>query len=115
MKLLQRLEELATHQRRRSGFRKLIVESSERKTGEIRPAGFATSEEYELFVRLGVVFWANSAQYIDARQQAERHLAHEFYRDQLLLLNRVRSAVFDGDAEEALRWIGELQDSMTSS
>lgn len=78
-------------------------------TGDERPAGIATSYEYELRFAVGVRYWANHAQRGDARKRAEGMLAHQLYKDVISDLYEIRQAVSDGDRLKALRGIAELQ------
>lgn len=78
-----------------------------------KPAEFARTFEHELRMRCFVRFWANKAQYPDARQMAERRMAHLIYADVLAALGEIQHAISDGDRMAALTRCAELQATLT--
>lgn len=114
MTILDQLREQRTGQRRLSDFRQpAVTELDCHKTGQVHLTTFAVSEEYVLRATIGVTFWANPAQYHDARIIAERALLHRLYGDTLQLLDEAKHAVFDGDAVTTLEVLDTIIDNLT--
>ena len=66
------------------------------KTGRTRPIPDA-NEEWVIQATLSVTFWANTAQYQQARVIAERTLAHRLYADVLGDLAELHMQISNGD------------------
>jgi hypothetical protein len=112
--IFARLEERATGMRMPISMRKpATVEVESKKTGNVRPYTLDANEEYELTCTVRATFWANQAQHGQERRYAERALATLLYRDVLEVLARIEHAVSDGDANDALRWCGELRERIS--
>ena len=77
-------------------------------TGRIEPAGFATQKERSLSLIVTVNYWANDAQRSDARRAAECALAALVYGDFRMAISRARSAVQNGDRNEAMHWLSYM-------
>lgn len=104
------LHERATGMQRPEEFRSPVVARvQESETGRIEPLGFATRREYELTALVTCTYWANDAQRVDCRRNAERVLADALYRDVLVDLSAITHAIYDGDQANALRMVGALQ------
>jgi hypothetical protein len=112
--IFNKLIDRSTGMRRRNDFfrRPVSVEMEDKATGNIRPYVMDSNEEFTLTAAVTVSYWANQAQRNDARRNAEHVLAGFLYRDVLAKLSEVRHAIFDGDANEALAKIGELEESL---
>ena len=113
--VLDNIRERCTYMQRPEEFRRVpaVCEFNEEKTGEYRPAGIATSEEYELTLTVGVRYWANRAQHSDARRNAESILARTLYEDVLRDLAQIRHAAMDGDQRATVSRINELEARLT--
>lgn len=74
--------------------------------------GLDRNEEYILYVKLGVNFWANRAQLVEARKYAEKELLNTLYADILGITNALRSAIFAGDAKQALSYIDQMHNKL---
>ena len=115
MSFIDRLTERTTGTRRVSQWRdKDILQISAGATGNIRPYTTDSNEEYEMTLTVGVRFWANKAQYSEARRTAERHLAQTLYGDAIAIVARLRSAISDGDRDEAMAACAALERAMTA-
>lgn len=110
-RFLQNVQERATEMCRFSVFDRqpVSVAIQERETGEIRPYTPDRNREHELQLVITTRFWANKAQYPDARNMAERYLVELVTGESLALLGRIEKAIFDGDAKAAFGWLGELR------
>jgi len=64
---------------------------------------------YCLEAKLYVEFWANNAQYSDARKHAEKTLLQQVYREVLHELEHTRSCLYAQDIPAALNVIDKLQ------
>jgi hypothetical protein len=102
---------MRTGQLRLSDFSEPLT-LQEQKTGEISDFGFAAREQYELRATLRIMFWANRAQYIEARKHAETALMHRVFAPVLAEVAEIRKAVFDGDAHAALEACGRMQKAL---
>lgn len=78
-------------------------------TGEFRP-GLDRNERWMLTARVTVHFWANKAQFPEARIMAERQLAVALYGDFLADVTKASAAVIDGDRSAALAALDALRD-----
>jgi hypothetical protein len=112
---LSRLRERATHMQRPEEFMRkpTVFEFNDQKTGDVRRHTLDRNEEYELTLTVGVRYWCNDAQRVDARRNAEAVLARTLYEDVLRALSEIRHAVFDGDQRAALGRISELEKELT--
>lgn len=112
--VLSGLQERATGMCRPEEFMRKpgVFDLQEEKTGARRP-GLDRNEEYELRLIVGCRYWANTAQRIDARKNAEAVLAHTLYSDVLAALSGIRHAIYDGDRSAAISRLGELERSLT--
>lgn len=111
MSIFDKLIDRATGMRRRNSFfrQPVEVEIRDEPTGKIRPYVMDSNEEFTITAAVTVSYWANQAQRTDARRNAEHVLASFLYRDVLAGLSEVRHAIFDGDANDALAKIAELE------
>ena len=90
-----------------------IFELKEALTGETRPYTSDRNEEYELLLRVGCTYWANAAQKVDARKNAESLIARLLYEDVLRAISGIRHAIHDGDQSAALGRLNELERSLS--
>ena len=90
--------------------RPVTIEVDSQKTGNTKPYTLDANEEYELTCKVRATFWANQAQRHQARRYAEHALASLLYQDVLEVVARIEHAISDGDANDALRWCGELRE-----
>lgn len=113
MSILDNLTESRTDQYRCSDFRApALLEMDCKGTDNYRPQVLDRNEEFELRATVGVRFWANKAQYRDARKTAERVLLDRMYGETLALLNEARKAVFDGDATATLAVLDQIKSNL---
>ena len=113
--LFDRLEERTTGAQRPDDLwgAPLCAKMDSRETGEIRPYTVDRCTEHELTLRIAVKFWANRAQYCNARNVAERALATLLYHDVLGKLSQIEHAVMDSDGHRAFAACGELRQMLT--
>lgn len=71
--------------------------------------GPATQFEFELRGEIAVRFFANKAQFNDAKRNAQKLFLLKLYGDIIPLLYEVRGAIFDGDPETALSALGAIE------
>src|SRR5688572_30795343 len=84
------------------GRQPLSMAFTEQETGETRPV-MDRCTQHQLVLELGVQFWANKAQYHDAKVIAKRSLANLLYRDVLSDLAGIEHAISDGNKLAALK------------
>lgn len=114
MSILDQLREERTYQQRVSDFRApALADLSCEKTGEIRPHTIDRNEQYRLSATIAVDFWANQAQYQQARRIATRVLLDRLYGDTLALLSEAEKGVYDGDAKTVLAAISSIRKNLT--
>lgn len=110
MAILEKLEERMTRNRRTNLWPEpSMLEMACDKTGIATGPRYSDQEEYELIGKLRVSFWANRAQYEDARLNAERLFLMRLYGNILPHLAELRSAISNGDASNALSCISEME------
>ena len=81
------------------------------QTGETRP-GTDRNTEFRTTLTVGVAFWANQAQYHDAKRDADRTLLHHLYRDILSEFSYMRTAARGQDYESVLQAIGRAEEKL---
>jgi len=111
MKLLEKATVRPTHLKGLNDFDRTfspILESSLINTDETRGIQF----EHILQVKIGVSFWANTAEYETALKIAEETLARRIYGDAHRLIHEMRQAIMDGDAKRALSVCALMEDEM---
>ena len=82
-------------------LRPMEVNLTSNATGETRP-NIDRSDEFELRLHIVVPFWANKAQFHNARNAAMKVLATTLYEDALREVSRLRLCIHSGDALGAL-------------
>ena len=82
------------------------------ESGNIRPGTMDRHTEFILTARIVTNFWANQAQYNDARRTAERVLAHQLFQPLPQMLDALRRAIFSGDTREALSICDHMSNEM---
>lgn len=88
------------------------ISFSERDTGEISGYGLSMQNQYRMQIAVGVEFWANQAQYNDAKKRAEKVLLHTLHGDILARLDCAISAIYNRDEQEALMHICSIRDEL---
>lgn len=82
------------------------------ETGEIYENGLATQKEYQLKLQVGCNFWANQAQYNNARKKAEKVLLHTLYGEILAKLDLAIHAIYNRDEQTALDQIFSIREEL---
>jgi len=90
--------------------RSCLIDMSVRETGETRPV-IDRCTQYELSAKIGVLFWANQAQYNDALRSAQQLLLNRLHEDVLGEVAELQSALFSQDIEHALLIVGKIKRS----
>lgn len=72
-------------------------------TGNVKPFELSMNEEYRLEARIAVNFWANKAEFNDAKDIALRTLYAGLYAEVMQFLPRLRLAISDGSKSDAFR------------
>lgn len=80
-------------------------------TGNVNPYELSGNEEYRMEARIAVKFWANKAEFHDAKDIALRTLYAGIYAEVLQFLPRLRLAISDGSKADAFR-ICDLMESV---
>lgn len=107
MSILDKVQEIDTRTRRPQEFIPLVTTRATR-TDEIRLGdfgSFSAQTRFILQVVIAVDFWANKAQYSDARRNAERYFLAKLYENLHPHLVDLHKAISDGsihDAQDAL-------------
>lgn len=70
---------------------------------------FPVTDGYKMTLVARQLFWANSAQYEGAYQNAKHALVRFIYAAPLAQIYAIRNAIFSGDREEALALLDELE------
>ena len=108
MKIIEHLQEKSEAIRRMDDFRSpdfFKIESGQ--TGKVIPGTDANTEHY-LEAKIAVTFWANQAQYHDARKLAQEVLVHRLYGDVIAELSELRLQISNGDRVACLMTVDRL-------
>ena len=89
-------------------LRPMEVTMTTQATGTVRGI-IDRRDEFELRLQIAVPFWANKAQFSDARLAAMRHLAKALYEDALREVSRLRLCIHSGDAIGALECADRIE------
>jgi len=79
-------------------------ELSKRDNGatQFQPPSFGVQKEYELFLRVGVKFVANSAQYEDKERHALKQIKYELYKEMISDIYEALNICDDIEAKKIL-------------
>jgi hypothetical protein len=83
-----------------------------KKTGEIKDYTSDKNEEYVITLALRVNFWANQAQYNEARQFAEKVLVAKLYHEILGDLSELRLQISNGHRYEAMKICNSIESKL---
>lgn len=89
--------------------RQSVVDVIAGETGETKPYEMVAKRQWFLEAKVSVTFWANKAQYNDARKIAERALKARLYEGVLMEIHNARLAVSNGDKREAWSALDRMQ------
>ncbi len=110
MNILERIIAEPTHRQRNNDFKRLpIADFSVEQTGATSP-GLSCNTEHVIYLKIGVNFWANKAEYNTAFEIARKNLLQTIHQDILGVSDSLRSAIFSGDAKEALDYVDQLNE-----
>ena len=108
MDLIDRMIALSTHIEGIDDFmRPTICEVNSEETGNIQ-YGLDRNTEHIVYLKVGVNFWANKAQYNTSCELAKKRLLQIIHKDILGISDAIRSAVMSGDAKQALIYVDQI-------
>src|SRR5699024_6806852 len=93
-------------------FREPAMTMQCKETGRLREHTINRNQEWVLEAKINITFWANSAQYDDAKAIAERELLAKIYGPARNALHRIRLAISNGDRRAAMAAVDFLQIEM---
>lgn len=83
------------------------------ETGEYRP-GLDANTQFYLEARITTTFWANGAQYDQARRLAEHALIHRLYGDILGNMAELRLQISNGNRMACLKLLNQMEAKLTN-
>lgn len=111
MSILEKLQVVDRQHQRPSDFSEPVslVTLNVAETGNMVSAGLATTFEFALTAKLEIRFGANKAQYNEALKNAQKQMLIALYGDILPHVYACKSAIFAGDAAQALTMLGRIE------
>lgn len=102
--MIERLLERKTDQvfPEKISFVSANIDQKELGPTSIQPPSFGVREEYELYLKVGVNFLANNAQYLTRREQAEKQLKFALYRDMIEDIHEALNVCEDSETSRIL-------------
>lgn len=113
LNILDELIESTTDKRGFDEFQAITASTTCNQTGEFKPNTLDRNTEWSLTLILRVNFWANQAQYHDARKIAEKVLVTKLYQDTLGDLAELRLQISNGNRMGAIMICDRIESKLT--
>lgn len=110
--ILQAIECKDLHYRKIDGFRKLTAALDTKAMKQGYDFNIGIKDQYRLTLTLALDFNADSLSFGKAKNHAEHKMLDFIYGDIIKVLFDIKSAIYDGDAEETDQLVSELIKSL---